>query len=127
MSHIFQWHTKNSFSDSSDEANGGDAFEFVKKHSVESGFDEKAEVILKSALEERHGDSSSEDDDSGKTIFFFICLYLCNLSIYQRIFFINHFQVFLWIWNFSTPSKFLNPTNRSQKSAKMLYSKPILT
>ena len=87
LSHIFQLYTKNSFSDSSDEANGGDAFEFVKKHSVESGFDEKAEVILKSALEERHGDSSSEDDDSGKTIFFFISLYLCNLSIYQRIFF----------------------------------------
>jgi hypothetical protein len=56
-------------SDSSDEANGGDAFEFVKKHSVESGFDEKAEVILKSALcEERRQDSSSEDDDSDQEI-----------------------------------------------------------
>ena len=58
-----------SFLDSSDEANDGDAFEFVKKHSVKSGFDEKAEVILKSALEERHQNSSSEDEDSGKIFF----------------------------------------------------------
>ena len=40
-----------------------------KKNSIESGFEGKAEVILKSALQDRPQDSSSDDEDNSGKIF----------------------------------------------------------